>query len=391
MAMKRDYYEVLTVSKEVEIEVIEKTYRKLARQYHPDRNVGDPEAEVKFKEINEAFEVLGDPEKRARYDRYGHAGLEGGEGFGPASGSFSDIVNDLFGAFMGGGGQGGNRRGGQRGPQRGSDLRMPLDIDLLEAARGVKKPFKVRRQEICLECTGTGSKSNKKTTCPRCKGKGEFVQRQGFFELRQACPQCNGSGSVIADPCVKCSGAGKIQVEKEISVSVPPGSDTGLRLFVGGEGNAGDPGAPRGDLELVVRVAEHSMFKREGVDLFVDDLPITFSQAALGATVDIPTLNGKSTLNVPAGTQTGTEFRIRGEGMPELRVSRQGTPIENSRKGDLRVTVNVETPTHLTKRQEELLRELAEIEHRQVSPARRGFFDKIKNLFTAPADTEPTH
>lgn len=389
MAMKRDYYEVLTVSRDVEIEVIEKTYRKLARQYHPDRNVGDPEAEAKFKEINEAYEILSDSEKRARYDRYGHAGVEGNaDSFGPASGSFSDIVNDLFGAFMGGGGQGGRR--GPRGPQRGSDLRMALDIDLLEAAKGIKKPVKVRRLEICLECTGTGSKSTKKATCPRCKGKGEFVQRQGFFELRQACPQCNGSGSVIADPCNKCTGAGRIQIEKEISVNVPPGADTGLRLFVGGEGDAGEPGAPRGDLELVVRVAEHSMFKRDGADLFVDDLPITFSQAALGATVDIPTLNGKSTLTIPAGTQSGTEFRVRGEGMPELRVSRQGTPIENSRKGDLRVTVFVETPKNLTKRQEELLRELAEIEHKQVSPERKGFFDKIKNLFASSGDTETT-
>jgi molecular chaperone DnaJ len=291
---------------------------------------------------------------------------------------------------MGGQG-GGGRRGGARGPQRGSDLRMALDIDLMEAAKGVKKPVKVRRLEVCLECTGTGSKSNKKATCPRCKGKGEFIQRQGFFELRQACPQCNGSGSVIADPCVKCAGAGRIQIEKEITVNIPPGADSGLRLFVGGEGDAGEPGAPRGDLELVVRVADHAMFTREGVDLFVTDLPITFSQAALGATVDIPTLNGKSTLTVPPGTQTGTEFRVRGEGMPELRVNRQGAPVENSRRGDLRVTVTVETPTHLTKRQTELLRELAEIEHRQVSPGRRGFFDKIKTLFTAPADAEPTH
>jgi len=388
MAMKRDYYEVMGVAKDADPEDIEKTYRKLARLHHPDRNVGDADAESRFKELNEAYAALGDPEKRARYDRYGHAGVEGAEGFGPAGGSFSDIVNDLFGAFMGGQPGGGGRRGG-RGPQRGSDLRMALDIELLEAAKGVKKPVKVRRMEVCLECVGSGSKSNKKATCPRCKGKGEFIQRQGFFELRQACPQCNGAGAVIADPCVKCAGAGRVHIEKEISVNIPPGADSGLRLFVGQEGDAGEPGAPRGDLELVIRVADHAMFSREGADLFVTDLPITFSQAALGSTVDIPTLNGKSTLSVPAGTQTGTEFRVRGEGMPELRVNRQGAPIENSRRGDLRVTVAVETPTHLTKRQEELLRELAEIEHKQVSPARRGFFDKIKTLFTA--DAEATH
>jgi len=384
---KRDYYEVLGVAKAASTDEIERAYRKLARQHHPDRNIGDTSAEDKFKEVTEAHEILVDENKRERYDQFGHAGVENGAGpgFGGGGASFSDLVNDLFGNFMGG--NGGRR--GQRGPQRGGDLRMALDIDLVEAVKGAKKQVNVRRHEVCIDCVGSGSKSNKRNTCPRCKGRGEFVQRQGFFELRQPCPTCNGNGSVIADACTSCRGVGRIQVERSISITVPPGADTGLRLFVGGEGDAGEPGAPRGDLELVIRVAQHKLFQREGSDLFVPGFPITFSQAALGSSIEVPTLNGRTKLNVPAGTQTGTEFRIRNEGVPELRVNRQGTPVENTRKGDLRVTVVVETPTQMTKRQEEILRELAEIEHKQVSTHRKGFFDKIKDLF-ANNDPEPT-
>jgi len=380
---KRDYYEILGVAKNASTDEIERAFRKLARQHHPDRNIGDKEAEAKFKEALEAHEILVDEDKRERYDRYGHAGVEGmiDPGFGGAS-SFADIMNDLFGTFMGGG------RRGPRGPQRGSDLRMPLDIALGEAANGIKKQVKVRRHELCLECSGTGSKNSKRATCNRCRGRGEFIQRQGFFELRQTCPACNGAGTVIADPCNGCHGAGRVQVERMISVTVPPGADTGLRLVVGGEGDAGKPGAPRGDLELVVRVAQHKLFHREGTDLFIQGFPVTFSQAALGATLDVPTLSGRSKLTIPAGTQTGAEFRVRSEGMPELRINRQGAPVENTRKGDLRVTVVVETPTSLTKRQEELLRELADIEQKHVSPQRKGFLDKIKDLFTSP-ETEP--
>lgn len=385
MAGKRDYYEILGVTKDAGTEEVERAYRKLARQHHPDRNIGDPAAESRFKEVTEAHEVLVNADKRERYDRFGHAGLEGGGGdpFGQA-GSFSDIVNDLFGAFMGGGGQ---QRRGQRGPQRGADLRMPLDLDLKEAVSGVKKAVKVRRYEKCNDCSGAGSKTGKRNTCPRCKGRGEFIQRQGFFEMRQPCPSCQGTGSVIADPCPACSGVGRVQAERTVSVTVPPGADNGLRLFVGNEGDAGEPGAPRGDLELVIRVAEHSLFKRDGADLVIEAWPVTFSQAALGTTLELPTLTGRVKLTVPAGSQTGHEFRVRGSGAPELRVSRQGTPIENTRKGDLRVTVVVETPSQLTKRQEELFRELAEIEHKEVSPARTTFFDKLKHLFTADTET----
>jgi len=381
---KRDYYEVLGVARDASTEEIERAYRKLARQHHPDRNLGDTDAEAKFKEVNEAHDVLTDEARRDRYDRYGHAGLEGvpDSGFGQPS-SFADIVNDLFGTFMGG--PGGRR---QRGPHRGSDVRMVLDIDLAEAAKGAKKEVRVRRYEVCLECAGTGSKSSQRATCNRCRGRGEFVQRQGFFELRQTCPACGGAGTVIADPCKSCAGNGRVQVERTISVTVPAGADTGLRMMVGGEGDAGEPGATRGDLELVIRVAEHRLFKREGTDLFIEGFPVTFAQAALGTTVEVPTLSGRAKLTIPPGTQTGTEFRVRNEGMPELRVNRQGAPVEHTRKGDLRVTVAVETPTHLTKRQEELLREFAEIEKKQVSPQRKSFLDKIKDLFTAP-DPEP--
>lgn len=376
---KRDYYEVLGVAREASTDEVERAYKKLARLHHPDRNIGDPQAEIKFKEATEAHDVLVNEAKRERYDQFGHAGLQADAGGGGQAG-FADIMNDLFGAFMGGQ----QRGGGRRGPQRGNDLRMALDIDLLGAARGVQKDVPVRRFEVCLECTGTGSKTNKRTTCSRCKGRGEFVQRQGFFELRQACPSCGGSGTVVAEPCTGCKGQGRIQIEKTVPINVPPGADTGLRLMVGGAGDAGEPGGQRGDLELVVRVAEHKLFQRDGVDLVIDEWPITFSQAALGTALEIPTLTGRTRVAVPPGTQTGTEFRARGEGMPELKISRQGTPVENTRKGDLRVTVTVETPAHLTKRQEELLRELAEIEHKQVSPQRKGFFEKVKDLFTSP-------
>lgn len=385
MAAKRDYYEVLGVAKDATTDEIERAYRKLARQYHPDRNIGDPEAEVKFKEATEAHEILADDNKRERYDQYGFAGVEGpgGEGFAGAQGGFGDIMNDLLGAFMGGAG---GRRQQRGGPARGNDLRMVLDITLLEAVRGVKKDVKVRRFESCNDCKGTGSKSNKRNSCQRCNGRGEFVQRQGFFEFRQTCPKCSGVGTTIADPCILCAGTGRTQAERTVTVTVPPGADTNLRLFVGGEGDAGEPGGGRGDLELVIRVAEHPLYSRDGVDLFLPDLPLTFSQAALGTTVDIPTLDGQHKLTIPAGTQSGTEFRIRGQGVPELKVNRQGGVVENTRRGDLRVTVHVETPTNLTKRHEELLREMADIEHKQVSPARKGFFEKLKTLFSADSD-----
>jgi molecular chaperone DnaJ len=375
---KRDYYEVLGVERGASTDDIERAYRKLARQHHPDRNIGDTEAEHKFKEITEAHEVLVNEEKRERYDRYGHAGLDPNDsGFGPAGATFSDIVSDLFSAFMGGGGQ--RRRGG---PRRGSDRRQVLDLQLHEVITESRKSVSVRRHEFCTECGGKGTKTGKRMTCPQCNGRGESAQRQGFFELRQTCPRCQGEGAILADPCGTCRGDGRVEATRSVDVKVPAGSDTGLRLLLPGEGDAGQPGAERGDLELVVRIADHPDFQRDGTNL-ICAVPVSFSQAALGATLEIPTLTGKANLQVPRGTQSHTELRVAGEGLPELRVDRRGQPVGGGRRGDLRVLVVVETPNALGKRQEELLRELAELEHKQVAGPKKSFLGRVKGWFGA--------
>ena len=369
MSGKRDYYEVLIVAKGAAQDEIERAYRKLARQHHPDRNIGDPDAEGRFKEVNEAYEVLTDPNKRARYDRYGHAGLEGGGG----GGNPGDLFGDLISSFFGGGGGG----RGRSGPQPGNDIQAILDITLLEAATGVKRSLTFDRHELCVDCKGHGSKTGQRNACKPCGGRGVVLDRAGgFFSVQRECRACRGQGSVVADPCPKCRGAGRRNVERTVEVNVPPGVDTGMRLQVRGEGEAGDPGAPRGDLELIVRVADHADFKRDGDNLLCA-VPVTISQAALGAKIEIPTLAGKTTLTVPKGTQSHTEIRVPGEGLPGLR---------NGRKGDLRVVVVVETPTTLTKRQEELLRELAEIDHKEVSTARKSLLEKLKRLFTSDSE-----
>ena len=381
MSGKRDYYEILGLSKNASGEDIERAYGKLARQHHPDRNIGEPEAEHKFREATEAYAILNDQDKRARYDRYGHAGVEAADsGFGPAGGSnFTDLVTDLFSAFMGGGGQQ-RRKGG--GPRRGGDRQQIIDLQLHEILTEVKKKITVERFEVCVECSGKGNKSGKRVTCKQCNGRGEYAQRQGVFELRQTCPRCQGEGAVIADPCTKCRGDGRVQASRTVEVKVPAGADTGLRLVLGGEGDAGQPGADRGSLELIVRIAEHPDFQRDGIHL-ISAVPITYSQAALGAVIEMPTLTGKTKLNVPHGTQSHTELRVGGEGLPELRVDRRGQPIPNGRRGDLRILVVIETPQNLSKRQEELLRELAEIEHKDVSGTKKGFVNKVKGWFTA--------
>jgi molecular chaperone DnaJ len=375
MAGKRDYYEVLGVDRNSDTQHIEKAYRKLARQYHPDRNIGDAEAEHKFKEVTEAHEVLINVEKRDRYDRYGHAGLEDQGGFGPGASGFSDLVTDLFSAFMGGGGR---KKGA--GPRRGDSRRQVLKLELHQVLTEFHTKIHVRRRELCPECRGNGSKSGNKMTCVQCQGRGEYVHRQGFFEVRQTCPRCGGEGSVISDPCNSCRGDGRIDATRDVDVKIPAGADTGLQLLLVGEGDAGQPGAPRGDLQLIVQIAEHPDFQRDGVNLLTA-VPISYSQAALGATVEVPTLTGKTKLTIPRGTQSHTELRVAGEGMPELRVDRRGTPMSSTRRGDLRVVVVIETPQHLSKRQEELLRELADLDHKDVSPARKGFLGKLKNLF----------
>lgn len=380
MAGKRDYYEVLEVERTATIEEIERSYKRLARLYHPDRNIGDPQASEKFKEATEAHEVLAHEEKRARYDRYGHAGVNGEAAeYGPAGSTFTDIVSDLFSAFMGGGGQQ-RRRGG--GPKRGGDRRQVIDVQLHDLVQEIKTNVQVRRFEACTECGGKGTKSGKRTPCVQCAGRGEFVQRQGFFELRQTCPRCNGEGAIIADPCGTCRGDGRVEATRTVEVRIPAGSDTGMRLLLPGEGDAGQPGAERGDLELVVRVAEHPDFQRDGVHL-VCAVPVSFSQAALGAIIEIPTLTGKTKLTIPRGAQSHTELRVPGEGLPELRVDRRGQPVSSGRRGDLRVLIVVETPTALDKRHEELLRELAEIEKKTVAGPKKSFMERVKGWFTS--------
>jgi molecular chaperone DnaJ len=365
---KRDYYEVLGVGKEADGEEVKRAYRKLAMQYHPDRNVGDTEAEVKFKEAAEAYDVLRDPEKRARYDRYGHAGLEelGVHDFSSRQSVF-DIFGDIFGDLFGGG-------RGRHGPQPGRDLLMDIELDLLDAARGSAKTINVPREEVCGECSGSGARrGTRPATCRRCNGQGVVLQSQGFFRVQQTCRGCGGRGMIITDPCPGCHGHGRVNARRTIEVNIPAGVATGMRIPLRGEGEAGDPGAPRGDLYLRVNVTEHPVFARDGNHL-VCQVPITIGQAALGGTIEVPTLEGVTTYTLKRGTQTGEVLRIPGKGMPDVR---------GRSSGDLLVQVVVETPRHLTRRQEELFRELAEIDHKHVSPQRKSFFEKLKGLFTA--------
>jgi molecular chaperone DnaJ len=366
---KRDYYEVLGVRKDADDEEIKRSYRKLAMQYHPDRNAGDAEAEVKFKEAAEAYEILRDPEKRRRYDRYGHAGLEGVNvpNFSDAQAVF-DLFGDLFGDFFG------QRR--RYGPQAGRDLEVLLEIDLVGAARGVTKSVTIPRQENCGECGGNGCRrGTQPATCRRCGGQGVVVQAQGFFRVQQACRACGGRGAVITDHCQTCQGRGRVVVQRTLEVDVPAGVDSGNRIRLAGEGEAGQPGAPRGDLFCLVRVREHPFFQRDGTQLLCQ-VPITFSLAALGGEIEVPTLDGTITHSFKAGLQSGEVVRIPGHGMPSLR---------GGRRGDLLVQVVVETPRTLTKRQEELLRELAEIDQSHVSPQRKSFLDKLRDFFSPDA------
>jgi molecular chaperone DnaJ len=363
---KRDYYEVLGVSRGADAEEIKRAYRKLAMQYHPDRNVGDTEAEQRFKEAAEAYEVLRDDDKRQRYDRYGHAGLEGLNvpHFNDAQSVF-DLFGDLFGDFFG--------QRVRHGPQRGRDHKVQIDLDLAEAARGVTKSISVERKELCPECSGTGAgRGTRPATCRRCNGHGVVVQSQGFFRVQQTCRGCGGTGTIITDPCSTCFGRGRVLAKRTLDVAVPPGVDTGTAVRLAGEGEAGDPGAPRGDLYCVIRVREHALFQRDGNHL-ICRVPITFSQAALGGDLEVPTLDGRITHPLKRGTQGGEVIRIPGHGMPGLR---------GGRRGDLLVQVLVETPHHLTKRQEELFRELAELDNKHVSPERKSFMDKLCDFFS---------
>jgi molecular chaperone DnaJ len=362
-AQKRDYYEVLGVARTVTAQELKSAYRKIALQYHPDRNPGDSAAEDKFKEASEAYEVLSDPEKRARYDRFGHAGADFSAGFSGVN--LNDIFGDIFGEIFGGGQR---RRGGR---SRGADLRYNLEISFDEAAFGCEVTVKIPKPQNCAECKGTGSRDGKLRTCPSCGGTGELRFTQGFFAVSRPCNQCGGAGQLVVDPCPKCQGAGHIEAENQLKVRIPPGVDTGTRVRLQGEGEPGEQGGPSGDLYVVVQVREHPLFVREG-DEVLCEVPISFAQAALGALIDVPTLEGKEKMRIPAGTQTGKIFRLKGKGIPHL---------HGGGRGDQHVRVLVETPTSLTKEQRELLERFAEIAGEQTHPQSRSFFEKVRELF----------
>ncbi len=382
MATKRDYYEVLNLKRDASGDEIKKAYRSLAMKYHPDKNPGDAEAESRFKEAAEAYEVLSDQGRRQRYDRYGHAGLDGAgvHDFRNADDIMS-AFSDIFGGGLFGDVFGGNRR---RGPRQGMDLRVNLEIELGEAARGATKTIQLNRQEPCETCKGTGArKGTTPVTCDYCRGQGQVFQSRGFFQLATTCPACGGEGKRVNDPCPDCRGAGKIATPVSLNVDIPPGVDSGMTLQLRNQGEAGDPGAPRGNLRIQLLVKKHPFFERRGNDL-ICHLPIHYPQAALGADIEVPTLDGTDHLTVPRGTQSGEILRIRGHGMPDL----------NGRsRGDILVQVNVETPRKISARHEELLRELAEIEEQDVSPRRKSFFEKLRDYFTEevePADPQGT-
>ena len=367
---KRDYYEVLSVSHSASEQEIKSAYRKLAMQYHPDRNPGNPEAEDKFKEASEAYSILIDSDKRARYDRYGHAGVgNGAGGFDPSTFSdFSDIFGDIFSDFFG---VNAGRRGGSR-VQRGGDARADVTLTFEEAAFGKKTEVKVRRYETCEQCKGTGAAPGKgATTCSTCGGHGQVRYQQGFFSIARTCPTCQGSGRVISDPCSKCKGETRVMRERTIPVSVPAGVEDATRIRYQEQGDFGTNGGPAGDLYIVLHVKPHSFFEREGKDLFCS-VPISFSQSALGAEIMIPTLEGEHKLKVPEGTQSGTIFRLRGKGVPS---------VKGGGKGDLHVQIRVQTPTKLTKKQRELLEEFGGTSAIENKPEPRGLFEKVKEIF----------
>src|SRR5512144_500461 len=370
---KEDYYRVLGVERDASTEELKKAYRKLALRYHPDRNPGDKEAEHRFKEINEAYEVLRDDQKRAAYDRFGHAAFEHGAagdgGFGPGFGSgFADIFEEMFGEFMGG------RRGGGRATGRGSDLRYNLEITLEQAFAGSKPTVRVPAAVRCEACKGTGSAGGAAPdTGSTCRGAGRVRSQSGFFTVERTCPSCGGSGQMIRDACRSCGGAGRVQREKALQVTVPAGVGDGTRIRLAGEGEAGVRGGPPGDLYSFVTVAPHRLFRRDGADIHCR-VPLQMTKAALGGTVEVPTVNGeRARINIPPGTQSGETFRLRGKGMTVLR---------SQARGDMYVEAMVETPVNLTEKQRKLLQEFADggadEEH---SPESHGFFAKVKELW----------
>ncbi len=369
---KRDYYEILGVSKDADAKEIKKAYRRVAMKYHPDRNPDAADAEDKFKEASEAYEILSDEEKRAAYDQYGHAGVDpsmgGGGGFG--GGNFSDIFGDVFGDIFGGGG--GRGRGG---PQRGSDLRYTLDISLEDAVKGTTIQIRVPTLVGCEECDGSGArKGSSPTTCGTCGGAGQVRMQQGLFQVQQTCPTCRGRGKSISDPCGECHGQGRVEQTKTLSVKVPPGVDTGDRIRLSGEGEAGPEGGPPGDLFVQMSVQQHPIFERDGKHLYCE-IPITFAEAALGGELEVPTLDGRVKLKIPAETQTGKLFRLRGKGVK---------PVRGGSIGDLMCRAVVETPVKLSKAQKKLLQELQDSlgeSGDSHSPRQKSWFDGVKDFF----------
>ncbi|WP_424859478.1 molecular chaperone DnaJ [Tepidimonas sp. HKU77] len=373
---KRDYYEILGVARNASEDDIKKAYRKLAMKYHPDRNQGEAAkaAEEKFKEVKEAYEMLSDPQKRAAYDQYGHAGVDpnlrggagGGDGFAGFSEAFGDIFGDIFGAPR-----------GARGRQmyRGSDLSYAMEITLEEAARGKEAQIRIPSWEDCDTCRGTGAKPGTSAkTCPTCHGNGVVQMRQGFFSVQQTCPHCHGSGKIIPEPCPTCHGEGKIKRHKTLEIKIPAGIDDGMRIRSSGNGEPGRNGGPPGDLYIEIRIRKHELFERDGDDLHVQ-VPISITTAALGGEVDVPTLDGKATIDIPEGTQHGKTFRLRGRGIKGVR---------SSYPGDLYAHIAVETPVKLTEHQRRLLRELDESFKKgghKHSPNEKGWFEKARDFF----------
>ncbi|MEM9294673.1 MAG: molecular chaperone DnaJ [Planctomycetota bacterium] len=373
MPTTRDYYEVLGVDKSADADTIKRAYRKLAMKHHPDRNPGDAEAEKLFKEAAAAYEVLSDADKRARYDRFGHEGLGGSPGHDFQSMNADDIFS-MFDDILGGAFGGRSRSRSRGGAARGHDLELAIQIDLEDVLHGVDREIEFTREDICEACNGTGGKPGAEpVVCPMCGGSGQVQQAGlgGMFRMVTTCPNCNGAGKVYPEKCPACRGTGRVKVTRKIEVRVPPGISDGQVIRVAGEGQPGRAGGPHGDLHVVVRVAEHNVFERHGADLLLK-MPTPFAQAALGAEIDAPTLEGKTPLNVPAGAQHGDLLRIKGQGLPRLR---------GGARGDLVVAVLIEVPNKLTSRQKELLREYAETEDHAVLPESKGFWERIKDHF----------
>ena len=368
---KRDYYEVLGISRHADESELKQAYRKIALRFHPDRNPDDPGAEEKFKEASEAYAVLSDPEKRRAYDRFGFEGVgAGGPGgfsdFGDL-GNFTDLFNDLFGDLFGA--RGGRQRG--RG-QRGADLRYNLEIALGDVLSGSEAQIRIPKTRVCTACSGSGARpGTRPERCGRCHGTGQVVLQQGFFRISRPCDSCGGAGEIVRERCSDCRGAGRVEGQQSIKVRVPPGVEDGMRLRLAGEGEAGVAGGPPGDLYVVISVREHEIFEREGQDLHCG-VPVAFVQAALGDEIEVPTLEGTVKLKLPEGTQSGKVFRLRGKGLPSLR---------GAARGDQLVHIFVEVPTRLNKRQRELLEEFAAESDTKVSPVTRGFLDKIRDIF----------